>query len=69
MVIKSYSKGNVEILVTRNESGPYQGMFNVVKLVGGNKSNGHFNETYENVDDIFDYWVEGETEQTENDCE
>jgi hypothetical protein len=68
MLIKSYKKGNVEIIVSQNENDTY----NVLKVDANNpndKSNYKPNMTYEDADDIFDFWLEESMGLNTNDCE
>lgn len=57
MVIKSYKKGNVEIIITKNGDD-----YKVVRLVGGNESTVTSNMDEESALDIWDYFIDMELE-------
>lgn len=58
MIVKTFKNNNVEIILTQSEDGSY----NIVRLVGGDESNGIYDVDYEDADDLFDYWTDMEIE-------
>lgn len=64
MLVKSYKKGNVEIILTQSENDLYN-----VMIVGNKKPNYKPDLVYEDADMIFDQWLEEQLEPDMNDCE
>ncbi len=57
MLVKSYKKDNVELLMTKNDQDSYR----VIRLVGGNESIATSELDEESAFDLFDYFLDKET--------
>lgn len=54
MIAKTVKLSDVELIMTKNQDGT----FNISRIIGNNMSNHVRNLSYEDADDLFDYWLE-----------
>lgn len=56
MIVKSYKRDDIEILVVRQDNDHYA----AIRLTNDRKSEYHPNLDYESATDTFEYWMEME---------